>query len=106
VAAGVVPHGDNANVYPGAGGGGFNALPLPNILNSNGGTSGLLPVPAANTGAKPATKQHSAGKNKPVDLASNKSETGQLSVILAIIAVIALTLVAATYARLYVLRKN
>lgn len=106
VQQGVVPVGDNANVYPGAGAGGFNALPLPNILNSNGGTSGLLPVPAANTGAKATSKQHSAGKNKPVDLASNKSETGQLSVILAIIAVIALTLVAATYARLYVLRKN
>ena len=106
VAAGVVPQGDNANVYPGAGGGGFNALPLPNILNSNGGTSGLLPVPAAKSGAKATSKQSSAGKNKPIDLASNKSETGQLSVILAIVAVIALTLVAATYARLYVLRKN
>lgn len=106
VQAGVVPVGDNANVYPGAGAGGFNALPLPNILGSNGGTSGLLPVPAK-SGAKPATgKQNSAGKNKSIDLASKTSETGQLSVILAIIAVIALTLVAATYARLYVLRKN
>jgi hypothetical protein len=106
VQAGVVPVGDNANVYPGAGAGGFNALPLPNILNSNGGTSGLLPVPAKSA-AKPATsKQDSAGKDKTIDLASKTSETGQLSVILAIIAVIALTLVAATYARLYVLRKN
>ena len=43
---------------------------------------------------------------KRVDLASNKAPAAQVPVVLAIIAIIALSLVTATYARLYLLRRG
>lgn len=105
VPAGVVPEGDNAAVYPGGGGnGGFGSLPLPNLLNPASGSVSSGSHHGKN-GSAEAT-QKSTGKNKTIDLAASKASTGQLSVVLAIIAVIALTLVAATYARLYLLRKD
>jgi hypothetical protein len=45
-------------------------------------------------------------KTKRIDLAANKAPTAQVPVVLAIIAIIALALVTATYARLYLLRRN
>jgi hypothetical protein len=110
VPAQVVPRGSGDGVfYDGA----FNAGALPGT-DSQGGNSGLLPIGTGNGGssakkaasAAAAPDQKSTGKHKTIDLASGRSSTGQLSVVLAIIAIIALTLVAATYARLYVLRKN
>jgi hypothetical protein len=51
--------------------------------------------------------QNSTGKHKTIDLASSKADsTGQFSVILAIVAIVALSVVAATYARLYLLRRE
>ncbi|HEV7206488.1 MAG TPA: hypothetical protein VGN18_17920, partial [Jatrophihabitans sp.] len=59
--------------------------------------------------AKPSSvvTQDSTGKNKTIDLASaDKSPSGQLPVILAILAIIALAMVAGTYARLYLIRRS
>jgi len=59
----------------------------------------------------PVTSTASALNNSPstskrVDLAANKAPAAQLPVLLAIIAIIALSLVTATYARLFLLRRN
>lgn len=111
VPAEVVPQGDNDAVF---GGGGFNAGALPQAGSELGGSAAGLPVStpsgsaAAGVSSKPtgSAQQKSTGKHKTIELASGTSATGQLSVVLAIIAIIALTLVAATYARLYVLRRS
>lgn len=111
VPAEVVPQGDNDAVF---GGGGFNAGALPQAGSELGGSAAGLPVStpsgsaAAGVSSKPtgSGQQKSTGKHKTIELASGTSATGQLSVVLAIIAIIALTLVAATYARLYVLRRS
>jgi hypothetical protein len=91
----------------GGGGGGYFPGALPDSLSQVGNTSSLLPVSASSSPATSATaKQKSTGKNKTIDLASNKAQSAQLPVVLAIIAIIALSLVAATYARLYLLRRT
>ena len=109
VPAQVVPRGSGDGVFTD---GGFNAGALPGTDLQSGGGSNLLPISTGNgkttapaAAAAAAPDQKSSGKHKTIDLASGRSSTGQLSVVLAIIAIIALTLVAATYARLYVLRK-
>ena len=43
---------------------------------------------------------------QPINLAANKAPAGQMPVLLSILAIIALSLVTATYARLYLLRRN
>jgi hypothetical protein len=105
VPAKVVP-GINGGGMLGSGGGYTGVLPG-GTGNSQVGTGGLQPVVSPNSAsaATDAANQNSTGKHKTIDLASSKASTGQLSVVLAIIAIIALTLVAATYARLYVLRR-
>jgi hypothetical protein len=109
VPAMVVPRGDGDGVF----GGGFNGAALPGAGPQNADSTGLAntgstdKAAAAVKGKTSATPdQKSSGKHKTIDLAAGRPSTGQLSVVLAIIAIIALTLVAATYARLYVLRKN
>jgi hypothetical protein len=101
----VVPNagsgGDSA--FGGGGGlGGVGALP------DTGGSIGPI-APAAVTSTAPAPAQPSSSKAKPIDLATNKADDGmggpQLPVLLAIVAIIALSLVTATYARMYLLRK-
>lgn len=98
----VVPQGDGNAIF-GAGGGGFNAGALPGTQLGN-----LAPISGSTaTASAPLTTQDSAGKNKTIDLASStKAPSGQLPVILAILAIIALALVAGTYARLFLLRRN
>lgn len=89
--------------------GGFDSGILPDTSGSSGGSGGLVPVAGSSDAAKAngdTATQNSTGKHKTIDLASTKSSTGQLSVVLAIIAIIALTLVAATYARLYLVRHD
>lgn len=111
VPAQVVPRGSGDAVF---GDGGFNLGTLPlgdSALGNLTNPSANLPVSnskVATTAPEPGakTEQKSTGKHKTIDLASGKSSTGQLSVVLAIIAIIALTMVAATYARLYVLRRS
>jgi hypothetical protein len=109
VPAQVVPRGGGNGVFSD---GGFNTGILPGT-GSRLGNSALLPVSSGSgstatsaAGTEPGINQKSTGKDKTIELASDKASTGQLSVVLAIIAVIALTLVAATYARLYVLRRD
>jgi hypothetical protein len=105
VPAKVVP-GINGGGLLGSGGGYTGVLPG-GTGNSQLGAGALQPVvsPSSGSVATGTTNQSSTGKHKTIDLASSKASTGQLSVVLAIIAIIALTLVAATYARLYVLRR-
>jgi hypothetical protein len=51
--------------------------------------------------------QNSTGKQKTIDLAASPgSSTGEVWVVLAIVAVIALAFVAATYARLYLIKRS
>lgn len=63
-----------------------------------------LTLPSASTTF--GVPSSSPTKAKRVDLAANKAPTAQVPVVLAIIAIIALALVTATYARLYLLRRN
>ncbi len=106
VPARVVPNGDGGAVFGNSGGGYFPA----GLPNTSGLGSAAKPLPAASgtkSSAAPTVNQDSTGKHKTIDLASSKAQsTGQLSVILAIIAIIALSVVAATYARLYLLRRE
>jgi hypothetical protein len=77
--------------------------------SGSGGGGGLLPATSneSQVTAVPALRQPSTGKHKTIDLAASKANsTGQFSVILAIISIIALSIVAATYARLYLLKRE
>ena len=106
VPARVVPKGDGQAIFGNAGGYGTNGLAN---SNSGGQATNLLPAgPKASTSAAaPVLQQDSTGKHKTIDLAASKADsTGQFSVILAIVAIIALSVVAATYARLYLLRRE
>jgi hypothetical protein len=112
VPAQVVPHGSGDGVFTD---GGFNAGALPGFGSQAGDTAGLLPVSTstgtasnAKVAAAPAAQpeQKASGKHKTIDLASGRSSTGQLSIVLALIAIIALFSVAGLYARLYLLRRN
>jgi hypothetical protein len=106
VPARVVPHGDGQAIYGNAGGYVSGVLPG---SNAGGGTTNLIPAAAkpSTSAAAPVLQQDSTGKHKTIDLAASKADsTGQFSVILAIVAIIALSVVAATYARLYLLRRT
>jgi len=72
---------------------------LANGVAQNGATGQALAGSAAK--GNPAT---TAGQ--PINLAANKAPAGQMPVLLSILAIIALSLVTATYARLYLLRRN
>jgi hypothetical protein len=103
-----------ARVVPGAngsgllGGGGFGSGVLPG--SDGGGTQlgtgdGSLAGATNGDPADPAVQQDSTGKHKTIDLAANRpASTGEVWVVLAIVAVIALAFVAATYARLYLIK--
>jgi hypothetical protein len=110
VPAEVVPQGDGDGVFSD---GGFNAGTLPGTGTQLGDSSGLLPVSAGTAAAGRAKAssiaqpdQKSSGKHKTIDLASSQPSSGQLASILAIVAIVALGLVAGTYAKLYVLRRK
>jgi hypothetical protein len=101
-----------ALVVPGQNGvlpdlGGDNAGALP---DTNGSVTGA--ANAAGSGGHPAAKpaqlkkQDSTGKHKTIELASSRPTTGEVWVVLALVAMIALTFVAATYARLYMLKHD
>ena len=105
----VVPKGDGAVAGPDLNAdpnltSGFGAA-LPGFVSSGSGASHSkassdAPAPAAVPAGHPVSE-------KPVEIASApQSASGQMPVILAIAAIIALSLVTATYARLYLLRKN
>jgi hypothetical protein len=100
-----------ARVVPGPNGsgllgGGFNTAGLP---GSGGGAAqlggGALAGSSNDNPAAPILQQDSTGKHKTIDLAAGRpSSTGEVWVVLAIVAVIALAFVAATYARLYLIK--
>ncbi len=112
VPARVVPNGDGNVEYGGTtGGAGANHYAaLPGAGSANTGYNALSLGPAtggaANSGATNAAGSGANGQSNTVDLAANKTPTAELPVLLAIIAVIALALVGATYARLFLLRRN
>jgi hypothetical protein len=89
------PGGGNVGFGPGPDSGGI--LPI-------GG--GLHPTSSAEQPSATPTPSTSKSITKRVDLASNKAPSAQVPVVLAIIAIIALALVTATYARLYLLRRG
>ena len=103
----VVPKGDgvggsvsgNQNSSSGFG----NSLP---DLGGAIGTSGAAPSGGSSSSAEALV----AGPRKPganqAELAANPAPSAQMPVLLAIIAIIALSLVTATYARLYLLRRS
>ncbi|HEV7202997.1 MAG TPA: hypothetical protein VGN18_00235, partial [Jatrophihabitans sp.] len=87
----IVPHGQGAAVYGSNGGGGFYNGALPGTGTQIGNLAPVSGTPSA----KPSSvvTQDSTGKNKTIDLASaDKSPSGQLPVILAILAIIALAM--------------
>lgn len=93
--------GVSAGVLPDAGGATQLSTGLPDgSVAANPANPQASDSPAAKANAKTRTS------TKTLDLASNKAPAAQLPVLLAIIAIIALTLVTATYARLYLLRRN
>ena len=104
----VVPNGNNAAVLPGsgnyAGGGssqGGNALDVPPIPGSSNGGGG---APANNSANHPELAKP---QSKTMDLASDPANpSSQLPVILAIVSIVVLALVAGTYARLLLQRRN
>ncbi|MCW2496682.1 MAG: hypothetical protein JWQ77_2606 [Jatrophihabitans sp.] len=100
----VVPHpGVHSAAEADAGGsldGGFG-----NPLPDTGVTSTAAPVNAAAPTSTPA-KSTPAKTHTIEPAASNKLATAQLPVLLAILAIVALSLVTGTYARLYLMRRN
>lgn len=97
-------------VMGGIGGGeGFGGV-APDGGSSTQLGNALPDVPVANPADTSPSTSVVSGKPssqvKTIDLASNKAPAAQLPVLLAIIAIIALSLVTATYARLFLLRRN
>lgn len=106
VPARVVPGPDS---IPWGGGGNDGAV---GVFSGGGGaltqpsSAAALPVAAAPPAKVSAPTQDSTGKHKTIELAANRPSTSEVWVVLAIVAVIALATVAATYARLYMLKKD
>jgi hypothetical protein len=94
----VVP---NTNLGAGFGGVSANADSLTQIGSALHEGPALGPAPTADT-----TSPDTTTTTKRIDLAANKAPAAQVPVLLAIIAIIALSLVTATYARLFLLRRN
>ena len=100
----VVPKGyGNGAGTVGAGGGFGNALP-----DLGGGLVNGAPDSGAGAAAPSGSSSPAAARvsSSAADLAANPTPSPQLPVLLAILAIIALSLVTATYARLYLLRRN
>lgn len=105
VPARVVPGGDGSGLL---GSGGFGTGVLPGSDGSGtqlGDGSGSLAGSSNDGATDPVLQQDSTGKHKTIDLAAGRpASTGEVWVVLAIVAVIALAFVAATYARLYLMK--
>jgi hypothetical protein len=82
-----------------------------NTVLLNGLSGGTGAVPNDLSGALPGSRGSAAPpvptrSGQPIDLAANRAPAGQMPVLLAILAIIALSLVTATYARLYLMRRS
>lgn len=81
------------------------------LLNGLHGGTGVVPNPLSG-GAVPGAADGKAAppvptrSGQPIDLAANRAPAGQMPVLLAILAIIALSLVTATYARMYLMRRT
>lgn len=102
-----------AQVVPGVNGGGllgggaYGPGDLPGSVSGQGSNDGASAGAASGTPAADVAQQDSTGKHKTIDLAANPApSTGEVWVVLAIVAVIALAFVAATYARLYLMKPD
>jgi hypothetical protein len=93
------------NSIPWGGGGGYAGAAGGNAAAAQSSPA-ALPTAAAQPARLKAPSQDSTGKHKTIDLAASRPSTGEVWVVLAIVAVIALTFVAATYARLYMLKQD
>ncbi|SHG30582.1 hypothetical protein SAMN05443575_1973 [Jatrophihabitans endophyticus] len=103
----VVPSGGGAagDYAGGGGGGGFNGL----VPNSGGGAGvDSSTLQQAGAGTAKSAKDSDAMSPQTVDLAAEQAGSGssQLPVVLAILAIIALALVAGTYARLFLVKRT
>lgn len=100
----VVPKGDTAVTIPGHDN--LGTLPVYHGAEAfRPGSSGNSASGTHNTARQPRSAQ--AAKQRPLGLASKPSTpSGQLPVLLAIISIIALALVAGTYARLFLIRRK
>jgi hypothetical protein len=105
VPARVVPQGNGDGVFGNIGTGGYNAGSPPGGTTRLGNNAPLLPVSKSTATSSAAARQNSTGKDKTIDLAAGRPASSQIPVILAILAMIALVLVAGTYARLFLLRR-
>lgn len=106
VPARVVPGGFGSAQYGGSGGG-YYAAALPGTNTSGSGYAPLtLNGHSGTSNSGPAATSGSDTGTKTVDLAADKTASAQLPVVLAILAIIALALVASTYARLFLLKRN
>jgi hypothetical protein len=82
------------------------------LLNGLNGGSGVVPGPLGDlpAGGVPAGSSGKGAKQtrdgQPIEMAANRAPAGQMPVLLAILAIIALSLVTATYARLYLMRRH
>jgi hypothetical protein len=84
--------------------GGFGNA-LPNLGSGFGNVGSTNTSTSANGHVITLDQGNSKQQSKAVELASSPSPSAQMPVLLAIIAIIALSLVTATYARLYLLRR-
>lgn len=91
------------------GGGGFGGV-VPDsggALQIDSGLSDVVaPVAPTETASVPPIDFGAPKPQNTVELAANRAPAAQLPVLLAILAIIALSLVTATYARLFLLRRN
>lgn len=105
IPAQIVPKGYTG---PDVGGGGYFPGVLPSTVplgDGGGGSHRPAHAGAAPSAAAPGVTKK-AKHAKTVDLATPSAQSSSIPVVLAIVAVIALTLVSATYARLYLLRRK
>jgi hypothetical protein len=108
VPAKVVPGDDGSGLL--GGGIDFGGIPAGSVAGGSvpiaGGGAGPVSAPSTHAAAQ-LPNQDSTGKQKTIDLAASRpGSTGEVWVVLAIVAVIALAFVAATYARLYLLKRG
>jgi hypothetical protein len=93
-------------VVPNPGGGGFGGAGPDAGSVTRIGSALHEGLAAGSAPSGTATDSDTTTTTKRIDLAANKAPAAQMPVLLAIIAIIALSLVTATYARLYLLRRN
>lgn len=96
----VVPNPDRFGGFGGAAPNAGSITQIGSALHDGPALRSAPTAPASSDGAQTTTT------TKRIDLAANRAPAAQVPVLLAILAIIALSLVTATYARLYLLRRD